>query len=259
MRKYYQYFGLALIMVFSFYYTEKIALIVLNKNPLMLQINEEKINYEEQFVNATITGDYIIPGINGLEVNARESFYNMQELNAFNKYYLVYEQIKPDISVMDNKDKIINKGNNKLNQISIILSEESEISEYLKNNLYKASLLVNNETYRADNYFEVINNEIEGFKSLENNLNLNKENKHMCVINEKNYDICMRSKNFLIEPTFILSSNNYIDVKNNLDRGNIILIDNTAKLSDVKLLLKEIKYKDYKLVYLSEIISEENF
>ena len=35
MRKYYQYLGLALIMVFSFYYTEKIALIVLNKNPLM--------------------------------------------------------------------------------------------------------------------------------------------------------------------------------------------------------------------------------
>ena len=42
MRKYYQYFGLALIMIFSFYYTEKIALIVLNKNPLMQSIEEQK-------------------------------------------------------------------------------------------------------------------------------------------------------------------------------------------------------------------------
>lgn len=68
MRKYYQYLGLALIMVFSFYYTEKIALIVLNKNPLMQEINQEKVNYEEAFVNASIEGDYIIPGINGLLV-----------------------------------------------------------------------------------------------------------------------------------------------------------------------------------------------
>ena len=90
MRKYYQYLGLALIMVFSFYYTEKIALIVLNKNPLMQEINQEKVNYEEAFVNANIEGDYIIPGINGLMVNTRESFYNMQSLDAFNHYYLVF-------------------------------------------------------------------------------------------------------------------------------------------------------------------------
>ena len=42
MRKYYQYFGLALIMVFSFYYTDMIANIVLNKDPLMIEINKEK-------------------------------------------------------------------------------------------------------------------------------------------------------------------------------------------------------------------------
>ena len=138
MRKYYQYLGLALIMVFSFYYTEKIALIVLNKNPLMQEINQEKVNYEEAFVNASIEGDYIIPGINGLLVNARESFYNMQELEVFNQYYLVYEQVKPEISLEDNKDKIINKGNAKLKQVSFILEDTSSISEYLEENQYKA-------------------------------------------------------------------------------------------------------------------------
>ena len=143
MRKYYQYLGLAIIMVFSFYYTEKIALIVLNKNPLMQSIHEEKDNYEEDFVNALIDGDYIIPGINGLEVNARESFYKMQELDTFNQYYLVFDQIKPEISLQDHKDKIIYQGNSKLKKVSLILSEEGEISEYLKANQYKANLLVN--------------------------------------------------------------------------------------------------------------------
>lgn len=110
MRKYYQFLGLAIIMVFSFYYTEKIALIVLNKNPLMQSIHEEKENYEEEFVNAFIEGDYIIPGINGLEVNTRESFYNMQELDMFNEYYLVFDQVKPEISLQENKIKLFIKG-----------------------------------------------------------------------------------------------------------------------------------------------------
>ena len=142
------FLGLAIIMVFSFYYTEKIALIVLNKNPLMQSIHEEKENYEEEFVNAFIEGDYIIPGINGLEVNTRESFYNMQELDMFNEYYLVFDQVKPEISLQENKDKIIYQGNSKLKKVSLILSEEGKISEYLKANQYKASLLVDLDTYK---------------------------------------------------------------------------------------------------------------
>ena len=258
MRKYYQYFGLALIMIFSFYYTEKIALIVLNKNPLMQSIEEQKGSYEEDYVNAVIDGDYIIPGINGLAVNTRESFYEMQEMDAFNHYYLVFDQVKPEISLEDNKDKIIHKGNTKLKQVSLILANKSSISEYLQAKEYKANLLVDKSSYEKNSYFEVINNEVEAFSSLESTLNLNKENKRICVIHEKNYNICLKNKNYLVEPTLTLTSNNYIDVKNNLESGSIILIDSNAILSDVKLLLKEIKYKNYDVVYLSELISEEN-
>ena len=258
MRKYYPYFGLALVMVFSFYYTEKIALIVLNKNPLMQTIEEQKVDYEENYVNAVIEGDYIIPGINGLVVNTRESFYQMQDMDTFNHYYLVFEQVKPEVSLEDNKDKIIHQGNNKLKQISLILSSQSSISEYLQINHYKANLLVDIDSYEKGSYFEVINNEVNAFSSLENTLNLNKENKRICVIGEKNYDLCLKNKNYLVEPTLTLTNTNYIDVKNKLESGSIILIDSGAKLSDVKLLLKEIKYKDYDIVYLSELISEEN-
>lgn len=258
MRKYYQYFGLALIMVFSFYYTEKIALIVLNKNPLMQSINEEKATYEEKSVNAEIQGDYIIPGINGLAVNTRESFYNMQEIDAFNHYYLVFDQVSPDISLEDNKDKIIKQGNKRQKQVSLVLEESNLVSDYLKDNQYKASMLVNTSTYEAKSYFEVINNEVSNFNSLENTLNLNKENKHICVINDSNYNICLNNKNYLVEPTLTLDSTNSIDVKNGLDSGSIIFITSSANLSDVKLLLKEIKYKNYGVVYLSELISEEN-
>ena len=258
MRKYYQYFGLALIMVFSFYYTEKIALIVLNKNPLMQSIQSEKENYEVDYVNAFIDGDYIIPGVNGLVVNTRESFYQMQKLDVFNVYYLVYEQISPEVSLKDNKDKIIRQGNPKLNKVSIILSGKSSISDYLESKNIKADLLVNLDNYQENSYFEVVNDEKGAYSSLENTLRLNKEGSNICVIHNMTYEECLETKNYIVEPTLVLDEYNYIDVKNKLNKGSIILALDTARLSDVKLLLKELQYKNLDIVYLSEIISEEN-
>lgn len=258
MKKYYGYLGLALIMVFSFYYTEQISTIVLNKNPLMVMIKEKALDYNIKSVNAEINGDTIKPGINGLYVNERESFYGMQELDAFNQYYLVYEQKKPDITLDNNKDKLIISGNNNLRQVSLVLETENEISSYLKNQNIKASMLVDMNTYKDSNYFEKINNEVSGFKSLENNLNLDKQNKHICVVNDNNKDICRKYKNYLVSSNLKLNKTNLAEIKNNLKNGSIIVISSSASLSDVKLLLKEIKYKDLELVYLSEIISEVN-
>ncbi len=258
MKKYYGYFGLALIMVFSFYYTEQISTLVLNKNPLMMTIKEQADNYNVKSVNAEIVGENIIPGINGLYVNSRESFYAMQSEDIFNEYYLVFEQKKPDVTLEDNKDKLIISGNPNIRQVTLILETENEVSEYLKLNEFKASLLVDMNTYKDKNYFESLNNETIGFKSLENNLTLNKENKHICVVNTENKDICQKHKNYLVSPSLRLNNSNLLDIKKNLKNGSIIIIGDTATLSDVKILLKEIKYKDLELVYLSELISEVN-
>ena len=258
MKKYYGYFGLALIMVFSFYYTEQISTLVLNKNPLMMTIKEQADNYNVKSVNAEIIGENIIPGINGLYVNSRESFYAMQSEDIFNEYYLVFEQKKPDVTLEDNKDKLIISGNPNIRQVTLILETENEVSEYLKLNEFKASLLVDMNTYKDKNYFESLNNETIGFKSLENNLTLNKENKHICVVNTDNKEICKKHKNYLVNPSLRLNNSNLLDIKKNLKNGSIIVIGDTATLSDVKILLKEIKYKDLELVYLSELISEVN-
>ena len=166
MKKYFEYFGLALIMVFSFYYTDKIAAIVLNKNPLMITIKKEAENYNVASVNAIIEGDFITPGINGLVVNAKESFLSMQELDKFNNYFLVFDQKKPDVSIDNHKDKIIKRGNRKLKQVAFILEAENEVSTYFSTNNLKAAMLFKLDTYKRNSGFLVINNEVEGFKSL---------------------------------------------------------------------------------------------
>lgn len=258
MKKYYQYFGLALIMVFSFYYTDKISAIVLNKNPLMKTIQEKASDYQVKSVNAEIDGNYITPGINGLKVNVKESFYEMQQYDVFNQYYLVFEQEKPDISLDNNKDKIITKGNKKIKQVSFIFEDDNTLSDYFKSNGFDGSMLVTLDNYTEEHYFEVINNETEGFKSLENTLNLNKDNKHICVLNDSNLNTCLKYKNYLVDPALKLKSGNFLDIKNNLQNGSIIYVSKNANLTDLKLLIKEVKFKGLEIVPLSKIISEEN-
>jgi len=258
LKKYYQYLGLALITIFSFYYTEQISSLVLNKNPLMITINEKSLEYNVQSVNAEIVGNTIIPGINGLKVNSRESFYLMQKEDIFNQYYLVFDQIKPEISIENNKDKIIQMGNRKLKKVSFVFDADHEIVSYFHANHLKASLLANLQTYPKESSFEVINHEVEGFKSLENALNLNKENKHICIVNDENKDICLKYKNYLVDPYLKLSNSNLADIKSKIGNGSIIYVNKSASLNDVKLILKEVKYKDLEVVYLSEMISEEN-
>ena len=258
MKNYFKYLGVTVIIVLSFYYTEQVASIVLNKNPLMIKINEEKKNYEVKSVNAEIEGDYIIPGINGLKINAKDSYYKMQELETFNKYYLVYEQVKPEITLSHNKDKIIKKGNERLNKVSLIIEKESLVSDYLKSYNIKASLLTTMDSYTNKSYFELINNDLDNFKALEKNLSLNKQNKNICVLNYDLKDICIKNHNYLVEPTLVFNDNNLIDIKKELTGGSIILIKDNVKLDNLKLLIKEINFKDLEMVYLSEIITEEN-
>ena len=111
MRKIYKYFGLIVLMIFSFYYTDKLVLLVQENNPIMKKIEDEKSKLDVSYVNAIIENDRIIPGKNGLEINDKKSFSLMKSFGTFNSYYLVYEQVKPKISLENNKDKIITSGN----------------------------------------------------------------------------------------------------------------------------------------------------
>ena len=140
MAKMFKYTGLIALMIFSFYYTEKTALFVKSKTPLMQEITKEIDNNNVSSVNAIVSNDYIIPGINGLSVNASKSYVNMKKLGKYNAYYLVFDQVSPKLSVESNKDKIINKGNSKKNGVAIILEKkDNEIAQYFIDNDLKVN------------------------------------------------------------------------------------------------------------------------
>ena len=128
-------------IILSFYFTDKLMILVDNKNPLMQTIIKEETNYNIKPVNAEIKDNTIIPGLNGKKVNRHKSLIKMEEFSKFNEIYLKYDEITPDISLKDNKDKIIVKGNKLKNKVALIVEENTLIENYLNDNNIKYSYI----------------------------------------------------------------------------------------------------------------------
>ncbi len=258
MKKYGKYILFSILVLLSFYTTNKTANLVRNQDPILKEIRNISLEKKEDFVNAVIQDDYIIPGMYGSVVDELKSLSKMKEQDVFNNLYLVSQPIKPDISLSDNLDKIIIKGNSKKQQVSFVIDENSskKIKDYLVKNSIKASLLITKDNFSKDSYFEQINNDFKNYKELDKTLKKNKINTNICVLdnNNSNLKFCKSKKKYLVKPGMFLDNANIIEIKTKLDSGSIIYIKDATYLD---CLVEYIKSKDLKIVPLSQLISEK--
>lgn len=258
MKKYGKYIPFSLLVLLSFYTTNKTANLVRNQDPILKEIRNISLEKKEDFVNAVIEDDYIIPGMYGSVVDELKSLSKMKEQDVFNNLYLVSQPIKPDISLSDNLDKIIIKGNSKKQQVSFVIDENSskKIKDYLVKNSIKASLLITKDNFSKDSYFEQINNDFKNYKELDKTLKKNKINTNICVLdnNNSNLKFCKSKRKYLVKPGMFLDNANIIEIKTKLDSGSIIYIKDATYLD---CLVEYIKSKDLKIVPLSQLISEK--
>lgn len=258
MQKYYKYFVFILIILISFFVVEKQATFSRNKDPILRTIIEYEKNYNLAPVNAAIEDDYIIPGIYGRKINEIRSLMKMKSGGVFNSLFLVTDNIKPDISIEDNKDKIISLGNQNKQAISLLLEVSDEnIINYLISNNIKGSILVNKQTVNTNSKFEQINNDFKNYREVDKILNKSKSNTNICILNRTNKDFCLRNKKYLVEPTIYFNSSNLVIVKNKITSGYIILVKDNVSVNDLSYLIKYIKTKGLDIIYLSELISEK--
>ncbi len=258
MKKYLKYFIVLLFILCSFYVTEKSAIFLRSKDPIMQSIKEYSNEYNVDAVNAQIDDSYIVPGMYGKRINEIKSLMNMKSNNGtFNSLFLETNKIKPDISLEDNKDKIISKGNPNKKAVSFILeNDESNIITYLVSNNISASILVKKESVNKNPKFEQINNDFEEYQSVERILNKDKINTNICLIGRNNKDFCIRNKKYLVEPNLVFNSTNMLAIKNNISSGDIVLIKDNVLIDDVAYIIDYIKSKGLSIVKLSELISE---
>ncbi len=249
--------GIIAIAVFSFFYTEKIANYMLLNNKLYQEIEKEKDTYEIKSVNASINGEYIIPGLTGMAVNIKDSYYNMKDIEVFNSYYLIFDTTYPQITLSNNVDKIIQRGNEQKKSVAFILEYDKEIINYFLEYGYEASVLVDMDTFDKNSGLEQINNEVENFNNLDSLINKYSNNANVCYVNEKNENVCKKNSKYLVKSDKILNNSTIIEIKNNINSGDIYYVKKNTDTKNIQLIINSILYKDLDIVRISELISEE--
>lgn len=241
----------------SFFYTEKVALYVKNKNPIMQSIKEIKDTKYQEAINCSIIEDtYIIPGLNGKYINEDASFYNMVT-TSYNEELLVFNEIKPNISLEDNKDKIIIRGNHNKNAVSILFESNNKLSNYLLQKDFKVNLLVKEEQY--NNKYELINNSNNEYtyKRIDNYFKKQKLTNNLCYTNNDNIPKLCKDK-YIFTHSLEVNHSNISTIKNTISSGDIILIKDSLTIPELEILINQINYKDLNIVPISELISESN-
>lgn len=267
-----KFIGLICLICFTFIYTEKIINISINQDEIMIKLNEIAEHYKIEPIDAKIENDTIIPGQSGKSINIAKSYKLMKKIGYFEESQLKYDNIYPNISIYNNKDKYIINGNKKNKEISLIyIINNTKIinniiniindkiipitffidSSYLNNNIeilyklkdYEIYNYGNNGIYTKDNII------------ITNNIINNKTNNHStyCLFLNKNIDslnICANNKMLSIMPSI---TGNYNNIKNNLENGSIIHITNTKELLNI---INYINSKGYNIVPLSHLIKE---
>lgn len=251
------------LVCFSFYYTDKVMNILNNRDPLMIKLNDIKDSYEVLPVNAIINNDTIIPGIKGIEVDVDKSYEEMKLGGIFREEALVYRDIIPSNSLVNNMDKYIIRGSNK-NEVALVIIYNdrdydkikgiNNLSLYLNHNdinINNIKKLKNNELYTYGNNGIYSDSILENDNALINRIS-NNSSKY-CLFKEKNsvyLNICNSNNMMAVIPTII---GNYSDIKNKLSNGSIILLND---IDNIDIIIKYITSRGYNIVSLSKLLTE---
>lgn len=251
-----KYILLLTLSALSFYITDKVLIFIDEQKPLMKEIKLNASKYETAPVNSVIENNTIIPGLNGKEIDYKKSLVKMEDFNAFNENFLKFNDITPEISLEDNKDKIIIKGNPKKRSVSLILEQDKEKEEYLENYNIKYDILSSLDTdFTKEREYLNSYKDKENYDALETILKKHKINSHICTTMHNDYDHCLKKEHYIV----LLTNENLLvnEIINKISSGSIIYIPKTMKLVNLKLIISEIERQDLKIIYLSTLISEK--
>ena len=130
MKRIIKFTGLLTLILFSFFYTDKVVEVIRENDKLMIELEQVSDNYKVNAINGIISGDTIKPGINGKKVNIEKSYKQMKEKGIFDENLIKYDKIVPKINMSHNQNKYIIGGNKERNMVSIVFILDNK--KYLK-------------------------------------------------------------------------------------------------------------------------------
>ena len=279
MKKTFQIIGLISLTCFSFFVTEKTATVVNNMDEIMVEIKEKMNNYKSDAIDAIIEGNTIIPGISSKKVNIGKSYKNMKDSGYFNDKLFIYDYTKPNISIENNKDKYIIKGNPSKRMVSFVFTLNGndnidDILNILNNYKIKATFFVDYMWYESNNtkikemtnLGHLISPLMEDYTDSDFEWmdmvikKVNKQAVNFCYSKEddkENLDICALKGNYTIRPIVISERTPLVDIKNKLESGSLLSLTNNSELKkELSSIIIYIKSKGYNIANLDEHILE---
>ncbi len=257
MKKIFEMIGFTFLLLFTLTYSDQISLFIKENDQIVKEIRNVSDEYYEEPIDAFISDNTIIPGISGFKIDVWESYNNMSKIGVFNENLIELDNIKPNISIIDNYDKYIISGNESINQIYLVFSKEDET-------LIKQTMNILNSKHARGNFlmnnnFISLNSELidtlvshghnilikDNFKNSQELLYKQKNN--FCYLNNFNDDIlkeCSHNKIYTIVSNINVKNNYLINLKNNLNNGLIIEFELSNQLT--KELPSMIEYMDYR-------------
>lgn len=273
-------FGLVTLVVFSFFYTDKVIEVIREEDSIMIELKNMEDLYRIDSIDANIVANTIIPGVNGRSINLDKSYKEMKSIGVVNKNMLVYDTIKPTVSITNNKDKFIIKGNATKQLVSLIfiLNDDKYLSK-LEGIFNKKNIVVNyfiDYNYLVNNTTEIKSMNNREFYSygdngkyspdnllFSNNLitRISNNSAIFCLDSTMSKDIislCSDNDLYTITPSLVIEKDLYKSIKDNISSGSIILIDiNKENISNLNTVIEYIEGKGLKIEGLSKHISEE--
>lgn len=269
------------LIAFSFFYTDQAVNIVKMSDPIMKKIKQVEKNYVINPVSAIIENDTITSGVYGRKIDLEESYNKMKKANGFYESMITFEEVVPNISLLNNYDKFIVRGNTTRNEIALIFKVDNfynlnKIYEKLVDKEIMATFFIDGILLEenSDLIYQIIKDgyEIENFGYNDiyskemfdwtNNIifALSNNNPKFCYTEYNNYDIldlCKNYKMYTIKP-LVVNSSPFLTIKNNLDSGMIFALNiNDEVVKELPTIITYIKQKGYDLVSLNQIILED--
>ncbi|MBQ2946224.1 MAG: polysaccharide deacetylase family protein [Bacilli bacterium] len=279
MKKVFQMIGLISLTCFSFFVTEQTAIVVSDMDEIMIEIKNKKDDYKTDPIDAIINNNTIIPGVSKREVNVNKSYKVMKNNGYFSDKLFVYDYEEPKISLNDNIDKYIIKGNPSKRMVSLIFKVEqdediTDILNILNNYNVKSTFFVNYNWFSNNNDLveELIKNNhivsplMEDYTNSDfewMNMVLKKINKQIVGFcynineNKSNLDECVLKNNYTIKPIVISENTPLVDIKDKLESGSLLSLKvNSQVKKELSTIIIYTKSKGYNLVNIKDNILE---
>ena len=279
MKKIFQIFGLISLICFSFFMTEKTALVVSEMDEIMIEIKANYKKYSSDSIDAIINENTIIPGVSGKDVNINKSYKNMKLSGYYSDKLYIYDYTKPKISLSDNIDKYIIKGNPNKRMVSLIfkVKDGDDINAVLKiinNYNIKVSFFIDSMWFSDNNdYVQKLINKGHNIGILIDDYNssdyewmdmlikkINNQKNSFCYSkedNDKNLEICKLKHNYTIRPVEISDKTPLVDIKDKLESGSLLSLDiNSQVRKELSTIIIYIRSKGFNIDNLEEHILE---